>query len=591
MEAFRKAVQIYSAASEFQAGVAGIKGNVDPDTKSRCARAINGGHIHGDSVGTGTRDLGEVTDNSQRVVALLDLSRAAFDQMDTALGVTDRRGYGPTVGDPKLLGLVLEGTEQVGSSSEGDGDLGGQPVGGGGQDRAIGSGILRARRKVRAVDAADEGIRQGEGHLTVLQDDAVALIGGVQRDLVFFPVGNCQRIRQEGQGVGSYDIDGILANGLAVHEKLHGNGAFLTARHEYAVGYSTHGGIRQLPDRVGGNIRGHTIQIHALGVEADGTAGGIVIGVCRNVSLDKLTLSGRGRNDQNTVRGGTLHAVGGRAVHLQLLAGTLGQEGGGSAAVAVDRLYATQGDHEFRHLVTVETAGEGLLAALVHNDDDGSVCFDTQNGAGSSRFGIIDDVLVDAVFDQEMEAGGNKLFFPSCNGIIGLAHLGLGNMGRTGLAVLFVKVDHKTSVGPEIAVLAVSVVLTVHDQRAERLADQLGMLLIVIGIVPMQCRIHGRDHVAVAVLLGVLGLLGHDLSGIILVIQPLFHLMVTGHDFGVGVIGIHLYHMAYLTLRAVLLGQNDFGFGNARSQIPIALGDHFQIVAIFLGVLNGKHDH
>ena len=52
--------------------------------------------------------------------------------------------------------------------------------------------------------------------------------------------------------------------------------------------------------------------------------------------------------------------------------------------------------------------------------------------------------------------------------------------------------------------------------------------------------------------------------------------------------GIHLHHVAYLALRAVLLGQNDLGFGNARSQLPVSLGDQLEVVALVLRILNGN---
>ena len=272
----------------------------------------------------------------------------------------------------------------------------------------------------------------------------------------------------------------------------------------------------------------------------------------------------------------------------QLLTGTLGQEGRGSAAVTVHGLHATEGDHELRHLVAVEAAGKGLLTALVHDGDDGAVRLDTQHGAGSGRLGVVDDVLILPVLDQKMKAGRDQLLLPARNGVVGLPHLGLGDVRRTGLSVLLVKIDHKAGIGAKKAVLAVSVVIAVHDQRTQGLADQLGMLLIVIDIIPVQSRIHGGDYVAVAVLLGILDLLGHDLGLIFPALEAFLHFICTGHDLGVGVIGIHLHHVTHLTVRAVLAAQNDFGLGNTWSQLPVSLRDQRQVMILIFRVRNGK---
>ena len=117
------------------------------------------------------------------------------------------------------------------------------------------------------------------------------------------------------------------------------------------------------------------------------------------------------------------------------------------------------------------------------------------------------------------------------------------------------------------------------------------MFFVILLVVPVQRNVRSGDYVAVAVLLGILDLLGHDLNLVLFVFQALRHFIGTGHDLGVGVMGIHLHHVAYLALRTVLLGQNDLGFGNARSQLPVSLGDQLEVVALVLRILNGKHGH
>ena len=278
-------------------------------------------------------------------------------------------------------------------------------------------------------------------------------------------------------------------------------------------------------------------------------------------------------------------------MQLQLLAGALGQEGGGAAAVAVEGPDTAEGDHELRHLVAVEAAGEGLLAALVHDDDDGAVCLDAHEGTGSGRLGISDGVYIFAVLHQGIELNGDQLLLPARDAVVEPAHLGLGHIGRAGNTVLLVEVDDKTGGGTPQGALAVGVFHAVHDQGAQGLTDQLGVFLIVGLVIPVQRNVRSGDYVAVAVLLGILDLLGHDLNLVLFVFQALRHFIGTGHDLGVRVMGIHLHHVAYLSLRAVLFSQNDLRLGNAGSQLPVPLGDHFQIVALVLRILNSHRGH
>ena len=331
--------------------------------------------------------------------------------------------------------------------------------------------------------------------------------------------------------------------------------------------------------------------IHARGAELNRAAGGVVIGIRGDLRLPKLPRGGGGGDDEDTVGGGTLGTVGGRAVQLQLLAGALGQEGGGSSAVAVEGPDTAEGDHELRHLVAVEAAGEGLLAAFVHHDDDSAVRLDTHEGTGSGGLGIMDGVYIPAVFDKRIELNGDQLLLPSRDTVVEPAHLGLGHMGRAGNAVLLIEVDDKTGSGPPQGSLTVGVFHAVHNQSAQGLTDQLGVLSVIILVVPVQRNVCSGNHVAVAVLLGVLDLLGHDLNLVLFVFQTLRHFIGAGHDLGVGVMGIHLHHVAHLALRAILSGQNDLGFSNTGSQLPVSLGDHFEIVILVLRILNGKHGH
>ena len=95
-----------------------------------------------------------------------------------------------------------------------------------------------------------------------------------------------------------------------------------------------------------------------------------------------------------------LGAIGRRAIKLQLFARTLRQERGGAAAVAVDRSYAAQGNHELSHLVAGETSRIGRLTTVIHDHYKGAVGLNANERAGSTVIGVIVDfVLVNTVFD------------------------------------------------------------------------------------------------------------------------------------------------------------------------------------------------
>ena len=380
-----------------------------------------------------------------------------------------------------------------------------------------------------------------------------------------------------------------MTHRLAVHGHFYSHASLLAVRDEQAlIGDAAKGAVGQLPEGIFGDIRGGTAVIHTCGVELDRAAGGVVIRIRGDTGFLKLTRGGSGGDDEDTVGGGALNAVGGGAMELQLLTGALGQEGGGSAAVAVEGPDTAEGDHELRHLVAVEAPGEGLLAALVHDDDDGAVCLDAHEGTGSGRLGISDGVYIFAVLHQGIELNGDQLLLPARNAVVEPAHLGLGHIGRAGNTVLLVEVDDKTGGGTPQGALAVGVFHAVHDQGAQGLTDQLGVFFIVGLVIPVQRNVRSGDYVAVAVLLCILDLLGHDLNLILFVFQTLRHFIGTGHDLGVRVMGIHLHHVAHLAVGAVLFSQNDLRLGDTGSQLPVTLGDHFQIVALVLRILNGK---
>ena len=584
-----------TAVTELHRGVAGVARDVKPEAHGGRPRAVDGGEGHLQGMLSCTADLGVVTVDRENIVSVLTLAAASSHDVELAHGITIDSVKRPACQLPPFgvpHKLVLKGVGELGALAETDGRSSGDTAHLSGQGGGQSGQILLSRGEVEAIDGANARSRQSEGHIRGLECHGMTLKGSVQSEIYAAAKGNCHVIGGEGESVGGDDMDSLFTHRLAVHGHLHRDASLLAIRDKQTlVGDAAEGAVGQPPYGIRGDIGRSTAVIHAGSVELNRAAGGIVIGIRGNTGFLKLSCRGCGGDDENAVGGGALRAVRGRAMELHLLAGTLGQEGGGSAAVAVEGPDTAEGDHELRHLVAVEAPGEGLLATLVHDDNDGAVLLDAHEGTGSGRLGISDGVYIFAVLHQGIELNGDQLLLPARNSVVEPAHLGLGHIGRAGNAVLLIEVDDKTGGGTPQGALAVGVFHAVHNQSAQGLTDQLGVFFVILLVVPVQRNVRSGDYVAVAVLLGILDLLGHDLNLILFVFQTLRHFIGTGHDLGVGVMGIHFHHVAHLAVGAVLLGQNDLGFSNTGSQLPVPFGDQLEVVTLVLCVLDSECYH
>ena len=445
--------------------------------------------------------------------------------------------------------------------------------------------LLRNRSELQTVEGTESIVGGGKDNVGILQDNIVqtAVNGGIQTDDNLLVKRNGHNCLSETEGLGDDDLHRSLTDDLAVVDHLSGSGTNLTVGHEQTVLNGTHGGISHLPGHICGNVSGSTDQVSTEGTELHGAAGGVVHVGSGNGSADELTGCGRGGDDQNTVGGGTLCTVGGTAVDLQLLTGTLGQESGGSAAVTVHGVHAAQRQHELCHLVAVEACGVGSLTTVVHDHNEGTVGLDTHKGTGCGIAGVVLGVLVLTVLDQEAKVSGNDLLLPAGDGILGGANQHLGHIGGTGDAVLLVEVDDETGLGACGLTLAVLVQLAVQNEVAERLTNQLGMSLVVIAVVPAQSDVHSGDNVAVAVCLGIRSLLRHDLNTV--VAGSGNHSLRAGNDLGVGVVEINLHNVGHLSVSAGRVVQHDLRLDNTGSELPVLLGDELVVVISALVII------
>ena len=266
---------------------------------------------------------------------------------------------------------------------------------------------------------------------------------------------------------------------------MSGYGANFTVGYEHSVCNSTHRRICKLPSSICRDFRGCTNKVGAESGELNGATGSIVICIGSNICTNEFTGSGSSRNYQNTVSGGTLCAVGGRAVYLKLFTGTLRKERRGSAAVTVNCYNAAERKHKLCHFIASEAYGIGSLTTVVHYHYKGTVFFDTNERTGRSVVCVVVlGVLVFTIFNKETEVCGNNLFFPTGYSGGGRTDLNLRHILGTCYAVFFVKVDNNAGLRAGSLTLAVYVHFAVKNHIAERFAYKLGMCYIICRIIP-----------------------------------------------------------------------------------------------------------
>ena len=369
---------------------------------------------------------------------------------------------------------------------------------------------LANRGELEAIKHAKSIVGCGQRNVALFQDDLVqtAVDRCAQGDGNFLVEGDRHCLLGKGQCLGDHDLNGALAHNFFVPDHLGGSCTDLAIGSKYTIFNSAHGGISHLPDNVGRDLSGGADQIGAQSAEFHRTAGGIVVVFSGDLSTDKLSCGRSGGDDQNTVGSRTLGTIRGRAVQLQFLSGPLGQEGGRTSAVTVDSLNTTQRQHKLAHLIVGKACRIRRLAAIVHNHDDGPVGLDAHEGAGRTVCSIvIFAALVYTILDQETKVCRNDLLLPAGDGRGSGTNLGLGNIRGASNAIFLVEVDDQTSLSSTGLPGAVFIIRPVHDQVAQRLANKLRILGIVVRIVPAQAQIHSRNHVSIAIGLCVRSLL------------------------------------------------------------------------------------
>ena len=325
---------------------------------------------------TGVRQVGGQTVelHAKGMLAVMDLAVRFVGQrerhvivLDRALAVVDH------VPDVNVRLAALEVKEDIGASAEIELEVNGR----------IGAHIQRGRhiagqvrRSARLIDsrelqpdeAAERSVVRNERNVVRAEADLMQAV--VDRSLD----GDVRRLA-EGDGdnrliqrdrIRRGDGDLLFTHDLIVVDHLHGHVALGAVGREDAVFDGTHALFLERPLGVGGNVDLGADRVSAECIKRHGAAGGVVIIVAGDGGVGKHAVSRSVGDDEDGVGGRTLAAVGQGAVDLQILAGTLRAEGGGSAAVAVAGVDAPHTDHVVRHLIHGEASGERSLISVGH---------------------------------------------------------------------------------------------------------------------------------------------------------------------------------------------------------------------------------
>ena len=387
-----------------------------------------------------------------------------------------------------------------------------------------------------------------------------------------------RRIRNHSGGCGKLEYlrvsnsNGLGANYLATGNHLDVHSASLAVGNELAVYNGAKGCIGQSPGCISGHIHRITMGIDCLGTESVGSAGGKNIVVGLNIHHIQHTGGGDIGSDEDAVSGGTLCAVAGNGTHGEVLfANTLGNEGGGTAAVTVGSPLTAQGQHGFTKLIAIKTNRVVGTTTVVHTDHEGTVFLNTYHRTSSSRiscttsFSLVNKLSVlnghaegnangvqqDAVFQIPIELRTVECLNITGNVAFGILEYVQNGLGRGSLSL---NTD----------------ALAVVDQHTGGVG-----IIIKVGV-------HTADNVVSEVILVILGHFGQLLMRpvclILRILGQLIDLIVSRDDGYIGVRRVNFNNVKNLSAGAVSIVQHDFGLNSCTGhEDVIFFGDHVVI--------------
>ena len=353
-----------------------------------------------------------------------------------------------------------------------------------------------------------------------------------------------------------------------------GHNAFLAGGGEHTVLDGAEGVVRQAPLAAGGHGHLITDSVDGHSLQGVNSIGHHIVVLRQHFHAAELGGNIALCRQDDGVDGGTLSAVRGHGTHDgSVVARALGNEGGGTAAIAVDRVDAAQSQHQFAHLVVGQAGGNRAVTAVAVDDHQRAVSLDAQHGAGGVRGGALHfrgSQLT--ILDQPAEVGRND---GTLVALQGLAHgeqlagavpvhreVGLGTLMIRRSAQHLTLVHHET-IG-HIAVVGQS---GVHG--ADNLVAQ-GVLVVLDGLGQLL-------RLGQLILQGISSSICFRTHGIVVGFQHINAVVARQH---IHLGGVHFEDMDNLTVIAGGIIQDDFTLNGAGQQREVLfLGDPEVVLA------------
>ena len=553
-------------------------------------------HIVGPACKCGVR---VVSTPCQRIVAVLDLA-AVFNAGhgdlagDLLAELTSQRiganqGVVHAVVNGPLLGIleaheacgvaIFKVIDDLGALAVGNGQHIGHGCIGQVSNRHIhtGNGLILGGGQGETIQSCGIFVGQCQGVCAIQANiPAVCTVDTNNFNLHGLAIGQDSLISGKAKLIGSNNIQSHLANDCAVVDSLDGSNTGLGTGGVNTVDNGTHVCLGNLIGHISRNIHGELLGI--LTDDGDGrrSAGCDVLILGVKHDLIEHTGSTSSGNQDHGVDGGTLCAIGGDGTHnVSIIGGTLGNEGGRTAAVTVNSVDTAQSQHHFAHLIVGQTTGNLVaLTAVNMAEDQGAVGLDTDHGTGSVRGSTLDGLvgIQLAVFNQPVEVCGDSGLLATIQrgghgAQLTVALLVNGQVGLCALVDLGSTQNH--TVPDHVAIRSVGVICQSGVHCAHNIITHILIVLDSLG------QLHS---------LPILGLVDNALQRQVVRIQ-LVNSVITGHDLNVFVLGINSENMDQLTVTTSSIVQSKAILLCAGSQVIYLFFNNLEVLAGNRGII------
>ena len=242
----------------------------------------------------------------------------------------------------------------------------------------------------KAVDSAGSGISQGEGQVIFIDDNCLAVVLCLDRQLGIRAVNGVDGSLGEIQSVGDHHVHGVGADDFFAQHQVNIRVAFAQCG-EHAVGVNgTDGAVSNRPSRL---LRHRNRIAHGADTgsgDPDAGTRGQITGLRAQNGMVEGRGAGRGGNHQQRGTDGVLETVRGAVDQadgfISLLLCHVSRR---STAIQIDCVDTAGLQHNLSDFLHAAAAGDRLLAAVHDHEDHLAGAGDTHRRAASAAAGMV----------------------------------------------------------------------------------------------------------------------------------------------------------------------------------------------------------